>query len=263
MQLIHGNCLEEMSNIPDKSIDMILADLPYGTTACLWDKIIPFELLWENYIRILKRTGIVTLFGKQPFTSLLITSNLKMFRYEILWIKEQGTGNLNANKSPLIQHENILIFSFDNAVYNPQMSYGVPYSIKRIGNKHELFFGGTKDYLTENKGVRYPTSLLCYQRELNNRVHPTQKPVALLEYLIRTYTNEGDTVLDNCMGSGSTGIACLNTKRDFIGIELYPLLDRPISKDNPDYFGIAEKRIARHKFEPINDDSKNGHVILF
>ena len=229
-----GDCLDLMKDIEDKSIDMILCDLPYGTTACKWDTIIPFEPLWEQYKRIIKDNGAIVLTASQPFTSALVMSNPDMFRYELLWIKEQGTGNLNSNKIPLKQHENISVFYKSLPLYNPQMTEGKPYTIKRQKNTNVIFGKtGTKDgYKTKNKGERYPTSTLYFNRELKNRYHPTQKPVPLFEYLIKTYTNEGDLVLDNCMGSGTTAIACINTGRNFIGIE----------KDE-EYFNIAQKRV--------------------
>jgi len=233
-ELIKGDCLEEMRNIETGSVDLILCDLPYGTTACKWDSIIDLDLLWEQYERIIKANGAIVLFAQTPFDKVLGVSNLKMLRYEWLWIKEQGTGNLNANKMPLKKHENILVFYKKLPTYNPQMTKGKAYEIKREKNKNEIFGKtGTKDgYVTKNKGKRYPTTELHYNRELKNRHHPTQKPVDLLEYLIKTYTNDGETVLDNTMGSGSTGVAARNTNRNFIGIE----------KDET-YFNIAVSRI--------------------
>lgn len=235
-ELWQGDCLELMNNIPDKSVDMILCDLPYGTTQCKWDSIIPFEPLWEQYNRIIKDNGSIVLFAQTPFDKVLGVSNLKNLRYEWIWEKEQGTGNLNANKMPLKKTENILVFYKKLPTYNPQMTEGSPYKIKREYNDNEIFGKtGTKDgYITYNKGERYPTNLLKFNRELKNRLHPTQKPVALLEYLIKTYTNEEEIVLDNCMGSGSTGVAALNLHRRFIGIEL-----------DENYFNIAKDRIEK------------------
>ena len=230
-----GDCLEVMKGIEDKSIDMILCDLPYGTTACKWDTIIPFEPLWEQYERIVRDSGIFVLTASQPFASVLVMSNLKLFRYELLWIKEQGTGNLNANKIPLKRHENILIFYKQLPTYNPQFTVGNPYEIKREKNTN-IIFGktGTRDgYITQNSGKRYPTSDLYFKRELRERYHPTQKPVALFEYLIKTYTNEGDLVLDNCAGSGTTGVACKNTNRNYILIE-----------KEPEYCDIIKERVG-------------------
>ena len=239
-QLYKGDCLEIMKEIPDKSIDMILCDLPYGTTACKWDSVIPLEKLWEEYERIIKNNGAIALFAQTPFDKVLGSSNLKMLRYEWIWEKEQGTGNLNANKMPLKKHENILVFYKQLPTYNPQFISGTPYTITR-GYNDNVIFGktGTKDgYVTKNEGKRYPVSILKYKRDLKNRLHPTQKPVALLEYLIKTYTNEGEIVLDNCMGSGSTGEASLRTNRRFIGIE----------KDDK-YFDIAYNRINGYIYE--------------
>lgn len=234
IQLINGDCLEEMKNIESGSVDMVMADPPYGTTACKWDSIIPLEPMWEQLKRIIKPKGAVLLMAQTPFDKVLGVSNLKMLRYEWLWVKEQGTGNLNANKMPLKKHENILTFYNKLPTYNPQFTDGRPYSMTRGYNDNEVFGKtGTKDgYRTENKGKRYPTSLLEVNRELKNRYHPTQKPVALMEYLIKTYTNEGETVLDFTMGSGTTGVACKNLNRNFIGIEL-----------DKTYFEIAQKRI--------------------
>ena len=237
-KLILGDCLEKMKDIGDKSIDMILCDLPYGVTACKWDTVISFVPLWEHYNRIIKNNGAIVLFGSEPFSSALRMSNIKNYRYDWIWEKEQGTGNLTANKMPLKKTENILVFYKKLPTYNPQMTEGKPYTIKRPYNSNEIFGGktGTKDgYITKNKGLRYPTNILKFNRELKNRLHPTQKPVALLEYLIKTYTNEGEVILDNCMGSGSTGVACLNTNRKFIGIE-----------QDDKYFNIAKERIENH-----------------
>lgn len=234
VELFQGDCLELMKKIPNKSVDLILCDLPYGTTACKWDSVIPFEPMWEQYERIIKDNGAIVLFGSEPFSTILRYSNLKNYRYDWIWEKEQGVGNLNAKKMPLKKHENISVFYKKLPTYNPQFTSGKPYEIKRKYNDN-LIFGktGTKDgYITKNDGKRYPVSILRFDRELKNRYHSTQKPVSLLEYLVKTYTNEGDTVLDNCMGSGSTGVACVNTGRRFIGIEL-----------DKNYFDIAKKRI--------------------
>ena len=232
-QLMMGDCLELMKGVPDKSIDMILCDLPYGTTACKWDTIIPFEPLWEQYNRIIKDNGAIVLFGSEPFTSILINSNLKMFKYDLIWDKKRGCDFLNANRKPLKSHENILVYYKKPPTYNKQYWYSTPY---KKNNKENSFsgtaYGTITDKITESKdGKRNPLSILSFARD-GKRIHPTQKPVSLLEYLVKTYTNEGDIVLDNCMGSGSTGVACINTGRNFIGIEL-----------DKQYFEIAEKRI--------------------
>lgn len=320
--LYYGDCLKEMKKIKDKSIDMILCDLPYGTTNCKWDIVIPFEELWEQYKRILKLDGTIVLFGSQPFTSELVHSNINWFSHSWVWEKEQGTNQLLCKVQPLKIHEDIVVFSrpdnydlnnfkelrniFKNImikigknkkqiiddlgqgldhcfrcdslqwglpteknynrmigfynlkdvpeykllkemyekdfkgrskVYNPQMTVGKSYTMKR--NKKVEYNPITDNYMertdTINKGERYPTTIIKFNRELKNRFHPTQKPVALLEYLIKTYTNENDVILDNCMGGGSTGIACINTNRKFIGIE----------KDEK-YYNVAKNRIEEH-----------------
>ena len=235
-----GDCLEIMKDIPDKSIDMILADLPYGTTACKWDTIIPFEPLWEQYERVIKDNGAIVLFGSQPFTSALVMSNPKMFKYCWYWDKVRGVGHLNAKKQPLKNVEDICIFYKKQTVYNPQMRERAKSRISK-NNSTQQVYGKSKDVFEGEKlDKRYPVSLLTFSKSNKKDFtkHPTQKPVALLEYLIKTYTNEGDTVLDNVMGSGSTGVACLNTNRNFIGIEL-----------DEEYFEIAKKRIEEVKID--------------
>ena len=230
IKLIHGDCLEEMKNIPDKSIDMILCDLPYGTTQNKWDSIIPLEPLWEQYKRIIKDNGAIVLFAQTPFDKVLGASNLKMLKYEWIWNKISPTGHLNAKRMPMKKTENILVFYKKLPTYNPQ---GLEYcprikkrSSKSVGSSN---YGKHNDEnFSEYKG--YPTNLLEFMRE--SGFHPTQKPVPLLEYLIKTYTNEGEIILDNTMGSGSTGVACINTNRKFIGIEL-----------EEKYFNIAKNRI--------------------
>lgn len=230
INLYKGDCLELMKNIPDKSVDMVLCDLPYGTTQNKWDNCIDLSKLFLEYERIVKSGGVIALFSQQPFTSDLIQANRKHFRYEWIWQKSQGTGHLNANRMPLKIHESILIFYDRLPTYNPQFTEGKPY--KTTYSTHSSNYGKQKDNITTiNEGKRYPTDILKFICE--HGVHPTQKPVPLLEYMIKTYTNEGETVLDNCMGSGSTGVACVNTGRDFIGIEL-----------DENYFHIAEKRIS-------------------
>ena len=230
--MIHGDCLEKMKDIPDKSIDMILCDLPYGTTACKWDTVIPFEPLWEQYKRIIKDRGAIVLFGSEPFSSYLRMSNIKQFKYDWVWEKNTQTNGMNANKQPLFNYEVISVFYTKQCLYNPQKEQGKPYTIRRNKPKIDSVYGntGVKNGFTTTNSGRYPKRIIKISVERG--LHPTQKPVALLEYLIKTYTLEGETVLDNTMGSGSTGIACLNTKRNFIGIE----------KDDK-YFGIAKKRI--------------------
>ena len=243
MQLIHGDCLEKMKEIPDKSIDMVLCDPPYGVTKVKWDTVIPFEPLWEQYERIIKPNGAIVLFSTQPFTTDLICSNRNMFRYEIVWEKTQKTGFYNANKMPLKGHENILVFYKSLPTYNPQKYTVKRKDVGRVRHKKAdrcVLYGHVEAQDWVETGQRYPHDVIHFSnwngalfgKTEKATKHPVQKPVPVLEYLIKTYTNEGDTVLDNCMGSGSTGVACVNTGRDFIGIEL---------GDN--YFQIAEKRI--------------------
>ena len=231
----NGNCLELMSDIDDKSIDMILCDLPYGTTACKWDTIIPFEPLWEQYKRIIKDNGAIVLTASQPFTSALVMSNPKMFRYEIIWEKERPTNIFFVKKQIAKVHENVLIFYKHQPDYNPQME-------KSMGVNRKLYDGNeSKTHLRQkykssedyNYKIRYPRSVQKINRQNLIAHHPTQKPVALFEYLIKTYTNEGELVLDNCAGSGTTAIACLRTNRNYILIE-----------QEGKYCDIANKRIA-------------------
>lgn len=237
IDLRQGDCLELMKDIPDKSIDMILCDLPYGTTACKWDVVIPFEPLWEQYERVIKDNGAIVLFGSEPFSSFLRVSNIDNYKYDIYWEKERLT-NINQVKRRVGKTvETISIFYKKQCTYNPQM---VKYDGKPRTNKVKNGKMGTLTDQQEKKvfeyndtGWRYPTQVWKFQRDiLKSNLHPTQKPVALLEHLIKTYTNENETVLDNCMGSGSTGVACINTNRNFIGMEL-----------DEEYFNIAKKRI--------------------
>lgn len=326
MKLLYGDCLELMKDIPDKSVDMVLCDLPYGTTACKWDSIIPFDELWEQYKRVVKKNGVLALFAQEPFATLIRSSNLSQWKYDWIWEKPQGTNFLSSKTQPLKNYEIITVFAnisnetiannelFDGlkeyfysekdksglsskeikiilgnqmgshyfthgiqwslptekdykklqstgyfkrsykelkdeyekikseldcstVIYYPQMSEGRPYTCKH-GKMTELVTGNNAakktGVLTVNKGFRYPKSIIKMNPVKNSeRLHPTQKPVSLLEYLIKTYTNEGETVLDNCMGSGSTGVACVNTGRNFIGMEL-----------DEKYFEIAKQRIG-------------------
>lgn len=234
INLLHGDCLELMKDIPDGSIDMILCDLPYGTTACKWDTIIPFAPLWEQYERVIKDNGAIVLTASQPFTTRLIGSNFNLFRYELIWEKTLASNFFMANKQPLKKHENICVFYKKQPVYNPQMEKGKPYTDKRRKRTSGVM-GGEVAPKTDivNKGERFPSSVQVFSNGNNHSMHPTQKPVALLEYLIKTYTNENETVLDNTMGSGSTGVACVNTNRNFIGMEL-----------DDKYFEIAKRRIS-------------------
>ena len=231
MQLINDDCLNAMAKLSDKSIDFILTDPPYGTTDCKWDSIIPFEPMWKQLKRIIKDNGCIALFGSEPFSSHLRLSNLDWFKYDWYWNKKQGTGFLNAKKYPLKNIEIISIFCKKPHKYNPQMRTGKPYTIKKGGGTQVYHKDSEPVIITVNKGYRYPLTLLEFNRD-KSRIHPTQKPVALLEYLIKTYTYENDIVLDFTMGSGSTGVACKNTNRDFIGIEL-----------DQNYFNIAKERI--------------------
>jgi len=217
-KVIQGDCLEVMKQIPDKSIDMILADLPYGTTACKWDTIIPFEPLWEQYKRIIKDNGAIVLTASQPFTSALVMSNIKMFKYEMIWYKDRPTGLFTAKIQPMKYHENILVFGNSKVVYNPEMWIGEKNHSNLGKNKSTSSHYNSKFSIPKTDGLKNPKSVIYCQRE-HPPVHPTQKPVALFEYLIKTYTNEGDTVLDNVAGSGTTGVACKNLNRNYILIE--------------------------------------------
>lgn len=239
IELICGDCLEVMKTIPDKSIDMILCDLPYGTTKCKWDIVIPFKPLWEQYERVIKDSGAIVLFGSEPFSSALRMSNIKEYKYDWIWDKVVAGGGLLANKQPLRQHENIMIFYKKQPTYNKQMTEPTnPNFFNTMGKNSN--FGEIYSKTQSKRGSekrKNPTTIIAvnkFQQECNsaNRLHPTQKPLELIEYLIKTYTNEGQTVLDNCMGSGSTGVACKNLNRDFIGIEL-----------DETYFNIAKQRI--------------------
>ena len=241
-----GDCLELMKDIDDKSIDMILCDLPYGTTACKWDAIIPFEPLWEQYNRIIKDNGAIVLFGSQPFTSALIMSNPKMFKCEWIWNKEVGGNFVQAKRHPMKIHENILVFGKNTVKYNPQMTEADVKNNRKLKLDNKVnttpITGGELKYSKDRDNTkRYPVSIQKYHgkaKECNNvnRIHPTQKPVELFEYLIKTYSNEGDTILDNCIGSGTTGIASINTNRNWIGIEM-----------DENYFKLANERINNHK----------------
>lgn len=216
-QLHHGDCLEVMKSIPDGSIDMVLADPPYAMTNCDWDSIIPFEPMWKQLKRITKKNGAIALFGSEPFSSKLRMSNLKMFKYDWVWEKNQVTGFLSCNLAPLKITENISIFYQKQPTYNPQMTKGKPY--KAVRNHVSQIYGYQHNNTINNKGSRHPQNLIFFPLSRKKGNHPTQKPVALLQYLILTYTLENETVLDFCAGSHSTGVACINTKRKFVGIE--------------------------------------------
>ena len=226
-----------MKDIPNGSIDMILCDLPYGTTNCKWDIIIPFEKLWEQYYRITKPNAAIVLFSTQPFTTALISSNMKDFRYSLIWDKIRAAGFLNANRMPLKQHEDINVFYKMQPTYNPQKYIDKPYDkTKYNGNKLDKnVLGAYTSQSSKNEGERFPKSILTFSQNWRrqDQIHPTQKPVELMEYLIKTYSNEGDLILDNCAGSGTTAIACLNTNRQFIVME----------KERK-YYDIILKRVA-------------------
>jgi DNA modification methylase len=233
VSLFCGDCLDILPTLSTDSVDMVLVDLPYGTTTCKWDSIIPLDELWKQYNRICKEDGAMVFTAAQPFTTILAASNLDNFRYEWIWEKPQGTNPMNAKVMPLKSHENILVFYRKKPTYNPQMWYSTPYSgfsseTSKIG---EVYGNAKRSKHRDNPdGSRYPKTVLRFKQEKG--LHPTQKPVDLMEYLVKTYTNEGDTVLDNTMGSGTTGLACVNTGRHFIGIE-----------SDAEYFKIASDRI--------------------
>jgi len=262
MKLIHGDCLKEMFDIPDNSVDMVCCDMPYGTTACKWDTVLPLDMLWHHYKRIVKNIGAIVLFSAQPFTTTLINSNLKWFKYQWVWNKVSKTDVFNAKNKPLRQHEDLCVFSSGTTAnkskrkmfYNPQ---GVksgnrtnPQNRKAAGYMGKARPSHKKEHIYH--GSNYPSSIIKFTNaDRTNVVHPTQKPVALIEYLIKTYTNEGDTVLDNCMGSGTTGVACKNLNRDFIGIEL-----------DEKYFEIAKTRIEGTQYnKQINRTQESAPVI--
>lgn len=234
---MQGDCLELMKDIPDGSVDMILADLPYGTTACKWDTIIPFDPLWEQYKRVIKDNGAIVLTASQPFTSALVMSNPKWFKYAWVWDKVKPSGFQIAKYRPMMRQEDVLVFGKGRINYYPIMTK------REKVKKSKVYKSSDSSPLANNDGKervythKYPQSILAYSNaNQRGKVHPTQKPVALFEYLIKTYTNEGDTVLDNVMGSGTTGVACKNLNRNFIGMEL-----------DEEYFKIATERIGTHE----------------
>lgn len=262
-ELYQGDCLDLMQSIPDASVDLILCDLPYGTTNCKWDVVIPFDLLWAQYNRIIKSNGAIALFGTEPFSSYLRVSNLNMYRYDWYWQKDKGANFLFGNKQPLKTIETISVFYKTQPTYNPQKIDNPKGATKKHLAKNpnkitknvkdvmgsswkETDMGEAQNYFGKNyePDKLLPTQVLYFAKDQRGKVHPTQKPVPLLEYLIKTYTNNGDTVLDNCAGSGSTGIACMNTGRDYILIE----------KD-ADYFKVIQDRIEEHKkiLSPVVD----------
>jgi site-specific DNA-methyltransferase (adenine-specific) len=234
IELYQGDCLEIMKTIPDDSVDMILADLPYEITAAKFDILIPFEPLWEQYNRIAKEDTAMVFTASQPFTTSLISSNLKNFRYEWIWEKPQGTNPMVAKIQPLKAHENIVVFYRKRPKYNPQMTISTPYGgFKSKQKKLGEVYGDLDSKHRDNpEGTRYPKTVLQFKQEKG--IHPTQKPVPLMEYLIKTYTNDGDVILDNCFGSGTTGVAAKKTGRGFIGIEL-----------DEEYFKLGSERIKK------------------
>ena len=239
-KIYNEDCLEGMKRIPDGSLDMILCDLPYGTTRNKWDSIIPLEPLWEQYERVIKDNGAIVLTAQTPFDKILGASNLKYLKYEWIWQKTKASGHLNAKKMPMKNHENILVFYKKLPTYNPQGLIDGEFNNSRPAKNREGTNYGkeTSNFGTSTKG-NYPKTVQLFANPSGKgHLHPTQKPVELFEYLIKTYTNEGETVLDNCMGSGTTAIACLNTNRNFIGFEL-----------DEGYFDIANERIDKHKQE--------------
>lgn len=241
-KVYNEDCLTGMQRIPDKSIDMILCDLPYGTTACKWDVVIPFEPLWEQYERVIKDNGAIVLTASQPFTSALVMSNINLFRYELIYEKTKSSLFQNVNKMPMKNHENILLFYKKLPNYNPQKTFvGIKdkreiFSLRNADKTGNFIKGLSNHGAKKDDGYRMPVSVNRFNNsDKTNLLHPTQKPVALFEYLIKTYTNEGETVLDNCMGSGTTAIACINTNRNYMGFE----------KDEK-YFNIIQDRIKKH-----------------
>ena len=234
-----GDCLSRMKEIPDRSVDMVLCDLPYGTTACKWDSVIPFKPLWDHYRRVCKRDAPIVLTASQPFTSSLLMSNPEAFRHEWIWEKSKASNFLLARKQPLKAHESVLTFCFGNPPYYPQKTSGKPFKgdgRSKKGSKTDLVNNvPNPTFRNDNSGDRFPRSVQYFVTAENEGcLHPTQKPVSLMEYLIRTYTNESEVVLDNAMGSGTTGVACMRTNRNFIGIEM-----------DQNFFQIACDRIER------------------
>jgi len=229
-----GDCLQIMPSIDDQSVDLILTDLPYGTTQCAWDVIIPLDQMWEQYSRIIKPNGAILLTSMQPFTSILVASNLRMFRYEWIWEKGNATGFLNAKKQPLRAHESVLVFYKKQPTYNPQMIHGQPRRTTKRKTVGSECYGKSINLTEYDSTSRYPRSVQPFSSDKQTaNYHPTQKPVALMEYLISTYTNQGDVVLDSCMGSGTTGVAAVNLDRRFIGIE-----------QDEQYFDVSVNRIG-------------------
>ena len=239
----HSDCLDVLPTLPDASVDAIIADPPYGTTACKWDSVIPFGPMWRELRRVIKPNGAIVLFGSEPFSSALRMSNIREYKYDWVWEKNKATGHLNANRMPLNSYEMISVFYERTPVYNPQYGKGAAYNNRHKAGDSGECYGVVKE--SERRGVttRHPRRNIQFDVDIKAEHHPTQKPVALLEYLIRTYTNEGETVLDFTMGSGTTGIAAINTGREFIGIEL-----------DEGYYNIARERIAAAQAQPLQQE---------
>jgi site-specific DNA-methyltransferase (adenine-specific) len=234
-KIICGETINEMSKLPSKSIDMILCDLPYGTTQCKWDSVIPFDMLWKEYTRIIKDNGAIVLTASQPFTSNLVMSNPKLFRYSLVWEKSKSTGYLNSKKMPMRSHEDILVFYKNLPTYNPQMVDGDPYDKGKAHRPTDVYREQKGEIHVKNEtGKRYPRSVQYFKTaESEGKVyHPTQKPISLMEWLVKTYSNEGDMVLDNTIGGGTTAIACIRTNRKYIGIDV-----------SEEYINITNQRI--------------------
>jgi site-specific DNA-methyltransferase (adenine-specific) len=229
-----GDCLDLMPKLDDNSIDLILADLPYGTTHNKWDSVIPLDKMWQEYERIIKLNGAIVLTAAQPFTAALIMSNPNLFKYEWIWSKTIGSGQLNAKKQPLRTHESVLVFYKNPPIYNPQMTEGKPYHMKRKATYEGPGYNPQKPNETINEGLRLPKSVIQIANPRIKGGHPTQKPLELMEYMIKTYTNEGDIVLDNVLGSGTTAVAAINTNRHFIGFEM-----------DENYYNISKDRIIK------------------
>lgn len=246
-QIITGECLEVMASLPDKSIDMILCDLPYGITDNEWDTVIPYDKLWEQYKRLIKDKGAIVLTATTPFDKHLAMSNIKWFKHEWVWVKDNITNFLNARREPLRKHEYVLVFCKTSPKYNPQMIKGLPYTQKQGTTTSNYRLDKrkpkTEPQITVNDGTRYPDTILEVKRDVGSggKLHPTQKPVALFEYLIRSYSDAGDIVLDNCVGSGTTAVAAKNTGRRYLGIEM-----------NEKYADIARQRLIQEKL-PLFD----------
>lgn len=252
--LHHGDCLTILPTLAAQSADLILADIPYGTTQCKWDQVIPLVDMWRELKRVRSSRCAIVLFASQPFTSVLSVSNIAEFKHEWIWKKNRGSNFLNARREPFKEHENILVFSNAPCIYHPQLQKRSPKGLSRMqyefserSNTQSDHYGEFRNIAktpsTKDPSLRYPSSVQSFKTQVG--LHPTQKPVELLEYLIRTYSNPGDLVVDFTMGSGSTGVAAANTGRRFEGIELYPLLDRPVDKKkNPNYYPLAAERVA-------------------